>query len=407
MRVIFAPGSFKGTITAAAAAAAIETGWRDVRPDDDLLRFPMADGGEGTLAAVESAVRGAERVSVEVLGPVASDNPERVTHVAEWLRLPARDGHGPVGVVELAAASGIEHLSSLAPLTAHTYGFGQLIDHALRSGVSRLFLAIGSSASTDGGTGALRALGARFMDANAHPLPLGGGFLSDLEFVDLRELFSPPAGGAVVLSDVTNPLLGPMGAAHVFGPQKGADDQQIRSLERGLEALAGRLGIDPNSPGTGAAGGTGYGLARWGAEIRPGAAEIADIIGLTDAMSGADLIITGEGRFDNQSRQGKVTGFIAGLAAQAQIPVALIAGAIEGDTAGYICPLSLSDLAQSTQAAMSNPQLWLQEAGRTLATHCPVGREPFVHPKINTYLMLPLVSICSCDTKSMRKVCNF
>ncbi|WP_285314267.1 glycerate kinase [Pseudarthrobacter sp. fls2-241-R2A-168] len=368
MRVIIAPDSFKGTITAAAAAAAIATGWHDVRPEDDLLRIPMADGGEGTLAAVESAVPGAERVSVEVLGPATGANPQASTHLADWLRLPARDGYGPVGVIELAAASGIEHLSSLAPLTAHTYGFGQLIHHALKSGISRILLAIGSSASTDGGTGALKALGARFIDRNANLLPLGGGFLPDLEFVDFRDLLSPPPGGAVVLSDVTNPLLGPQGAACIFGPQKGADDQEISHLEKGLETLASKIGKDPNFPGAGAAGGTGYGLARWGAEIRPGAAEIADIIGLTNAVKDAHLIITGEGRFDNQSRQGKVTGYVAGLAAQAQIPVALVAGAIEGKTSDYTCPTSLSQLAQSIQAAKNNPQRWLEEAGRILAS---------------------------------------
>lgn len=367
MRVIIAPDSFKGTVAAADVAAAIERGWQDVRPEDELLRLPMADGGEGTLEAVESAVSAAERVSVEVLGPVASGDSETARRVADWLRLPARDGHGPVGLIELAAASGIEHLSSLAPLTAHTYGFGQLIDHALRSGVNRILLAIGSSASTDGGTGALRALGARFIGEEGNLLPLGGGYLSDLKFVDFTDLFSPPPGGAVVLSDVTNPLLGPRGAARIFGPQKGADEQQVSLLERGLATLASRLGTDPDTPGAGAAGGTGYGLVRWGAEVRSGAAEIASITGLTNAVTNADLIITGEGKFDNQSRHGKVASYVSDLAAQSGIPVALVAGVIEADTTPYSSALSLTQLAQSTQAAMAEPQRWLEEAGRVLA----------------------------------------
>ncbi|MET4901165.1 glycerate kinase [Paenarthrobacter sp. CC6] len=367
MRVIIAPDSFKGTIAASEAAAAIESGWRDVRPQDQILRLPMADGGEGTIQAVESAVPGAERIPVEVLGPAPGDSLETASHEAEWLRLPARDGHGPIGLIELAAASGIEHLSTLAPLTAHTYGFGQLINHALRSGVTRLLLAIGSSASTDGGTGALRALGARFLDAKGTQLPLGGGSLPGLDFVDSKEKFSPPPGGAAILSDVSNPLLGPHGAAHVFGPQKGADKTQIELLERGLAALASRLGTDPDLPGAGAAGGAGYGFAWWGAEIRSGAAEIAETIGLTKAITNCDLIVTGEGRFDNQSRHGKVAGYVAGLAARAQVPVALIAGAIEGDASDYINALSLVQFAPTTQAALDNPHQWLKEAGRTLA----------------------------------------
>jgi glycerate kinase len=367
MRVIVAPDSFKGTIPASEAASAIERGWLDMRPHDELQLFPMADGGEGTIDAVESAVPSAERVSVEVLGPAITGRAENMTHKADWLRLPPRDGHGVVGLIELAGASGIEHLSDLAPLAAHTYGFGQLIAHALRSGVSTILLAIGSSASTDGGTGALRALGARFKDASGRQLPLGGGYLHELEFVDSSGLFSPPPGGAFVLSDVSNPLLGEFGAARVFGPQKGADNHQIDLLERGLERLASRLGTSPDLPGAGAAGGTGYGLIRWGGELRSGAAEIAETIGLTRAVANCDLVITGEGRFDSQSKNGKVAGYVAGLAAKARIPAALIAGAIQGDAGDYTRSLSLSELAPSTRAACAEPHRWLREAGRALA----------------------------------------
>ena len=359
-RVVIAPDSFKGTASAADAAAALAAGWRAVRPDDILVERPMADGGEGTLDAFASAVPGARRMPVTVRGPV-SDPVE-----AWWLLLP--DG---TGVVELAATSGITLLDPLAPLEAHTAGFGEAFGAALDAGVERLLLALGGSSSTDGGTAALAALGARFLDGSGGPVPLGGGGLAALASVDLAGLRPLPRGGAVILSDVTNPLLGPLGAATVFGPQKGADAATVAALEANLARLAGLLPghLQPlaEAPGAGAAGGTGFGLLAWGARMGGGAALVAEAVGLPGAVAGADLVITGEGRFDGQSEAGKAPTIVAGLAGDAGVPTALVAGAITAEPRGIAASVALADLAGSGAAAMAEPLRWLEAAGSALA----------------------------------------
>ncbi|MRG61179.1 glycerate kinase [Agromyces sp. CFH 90414] len=358
-RIVLAPDSFKGTATAAEAADALARGWRSVRPHDEVVGVPMADGGEGTLDAFAAAVPGAERVPVTVQGP--DDRPVE----ACWLRLP--DG---TAVVELALASGITLLDPLRPLDAHTIGFGQAIAAALDGGAVGLLLAIGGSSSTDGGVGALTALGARFTDAGAHPAGAGGRGLEALARVDLSGLRPLPAGGARILSDVTNPLLGSAGAAAVFGPQKGATPEQVDQLAANLARLAhampGGAGLAA-AAGAGAAGGTGFGLLAWGAEMAGGAGAVADAIGLADALAGADLVVTGEGRFDGQSAAGKVPSEVAARAAAAGVPVALVAGAITADASAFAASASLSELAGSPEAAMREPLRWLEAAGAALA----------------------------------------
>jgi glycerate kinase len=367
-RVLVAPDSFKGTATAAAAAAAIARGWSAARPADAVDLAPMADGGEGTLDAFALAVPGGRRVPVTVTGP--DDRPVR----ACWLLLP--DG---TGVVELAATSGLPLLASPRPLTAHTRGFGQAIAAALDHGVARLLLAIGGSASTDGGAGALSELGARFLDAAGRPVRDGGAGLADLAAVDLSGLRTPPDGGATVLSDVPNPLLGPDGAARVFGPQKGATPDDVAALEAGLARLAsfGLLaGDDPARPGwlrpgSGAAGGVGYGLQVWGARITPGSRAVGEALGLPALLAGADLVVTGEGRFDGQSLAGKVPSYVLAAARAARVPVALVAGSIEAPTTAFVATRSLAGLAGSVAAAMADPPGWLEAAGRDLAAWWP------------------------------------
>ncbi|MDR6904899.1 glycerate kinase [Agromyces sp. 3263] len=359
-RVVIAPDSFKGTASAADAAAALAAGWRAVRPGDDLVERPMADGGEGTLDAFASAVPGARRMPVTVRGPL-SDPVD-----TWWLLLP--DG---TGVVELAATSGITLLDPLAPLDAHTAGFGEAIAAALDAGVDRLLLALGGSSSTDGGTAALAVLGAHFLDESGDPIPLGGGALGALASVDLHRLRPLPPGGAVILGDVTNPLLGPLGAAAVFGPQKGADAATVAELDASLARLAGLVpaGLRPlaDEPGAGAAGGTGFGLLAWGARMGGGAALVAEAVGLPDAIAGADLVITGEGRFDGQSEAGKAPTIVAGLARDAGVPSALVAGAITAEPRGFAASVALADLAGSGAAAMAEPLRWLEAAGAQLA----------------------------------------
>jgi glycerate kinase len=253
-----------------------------------------------------------------------------------------------------------------------------VLGRALDAGAGRILAGLGGSAATDGGTGALAALGARFLGASGQPLPPGGGALAALARVDLSQLRPPPAGGVTCLTDVTAPLLGPRGAAAVFAPQKGADGTQVALLEAGLARLAGLLGGDPAAPGAGAAGGTGYGLAAaWGAVLVPGALELGRLAGLDRALTGADLVITGEGRFDDTSLTGKVCGTVIAAAAAAGVPVALVAGQISGPVPGggpasngmppSSVVVSLAELAGGTAAALASPRRWLRRAGRQLA----------------------------------------
>jgi glycerate 2-kinase len=384
MRVLIAPDSFKGSLGAATAAAALAEGWLTVRPGDQVTELPLADGGEGTLDVLAATVPGARWHRARVTGPVGAPVSAR------WLELPAEsaapwgrgDGAPPqvsTAVVELARASGLPLLAHPDPMRAQTTGLGELLDRAMDAGVGRILVGLGGSAATDGGTGALGALGARFLDAAGQPLASGGGALADLARADLSGLRPPPAGGVTCLTDVTAPLLGPRGAAAVFGPQKGADGPQIARLEAGLARLAGVLGGDPAAAaGAGAAGGTGYGLAAaWGAVLAPGAAELCRLAGLDRGLAGADLVITGEGRFDETSLTGKTCGTVIAAAAVAGVPVAVVAGQVSDTlTAQEPGPdnhpalatvVTLAGLAGGTAAALARPRRWLREAGGRLA----------------------------------------
>ncbi|HEY4269479.1 MAG TPA: glycerate kinase [Galbitalea sp.] len=355
-RIVVAPDSFKGSAGASDAAAAIARGWASVRSGDELALLPMADGGEGTVEAFAMAFPHATRMPLTVTGP---DN--RPVNAA-WLLLP--DG---TGVVELAGASGITLLDPLLPFDAHTVGFGQLIADALDHGVTRLLLAIGGSSSTDGGTGALTALGARFLDGSGAPIAPGNRGLASLATVDRSALRDLPVGGATVLSDVTNPLLGPLGAAAVFGPQKGASQEDVADLDQGLGRLSLIAGGTPAAPGAGAAGGAGYGLLLWGAALSPGAAAVGDALAMPSAVASADLVITGEGRFDTQSAAGKVPSYLLALGKASAIPVALVAGLVDAPTDAFSDAVSLTDLAGSSAASRDDAERWLVEAGARLA----------------------------------------
>lgn len=369
MRIVVAPDSFKGSIGAAAAAAALARGWRSARPGDDVSCLPLADGGEGTLDVLAAAVPAARWHQATVTGP------GRAAVTACWLELapgsaaPGPANTGKTAVIELARASGLPLLASPDPMGAHTAGTGELIIRALDAGAARIVITLGGSASTDGGTGALTALGARFADAAGRALPPGGGALGELASAGLSGLRPPPAGGVSCLTDVTAPLLGPDGAAAVYGPQKGATPDQVAVLDAGLAALARLLGGDPAAPGAGAAGGTGYGFAAaWGAAIVPGAAEVARIAGLDAALAAADLVITGEGRYDRTSTTGKVAGTVLAAAAAAAVPAALVAGSISAELPPGCRPgIALAGLAGSPAAAQADPARWLARAGWLLA----------------------------------------
>jgi glycerate kinase len=399
LRVLIAPDSFKGSASATAVASALATGWLAVRPGDQVTRLPLADGGEGTLDVLAATVPGARWHRARVTGPGGAPGTSRWLSVdlgehsavrgtppgprwdppMAYRPVPSSRGLGPAGagersrwggtaVVELARSSGLPLLARPDPMGAQTTGLGEVLGRALDAGADRILAGLGGSAATDGGIGALAALGARFLDAAGEALPPGGGALAGLARADLSQLRPPPAGGVTCLTDVTAPLLGPHGAAAVFGPQKGADRAQIARLETGLARLAALLGGDPAAPGAGAAGGTGYGLAAaWGAALTPGAAELSRLAGLDRALAGADLVITGEGRFDATSLTGKICGTVLAAAAVAGVPVALVAGQISGTQPGIARTISLAALAGDTAAAQASPRRWLRLAGRQLA----------------------------------------
>lgn len=355
-RIVLAPDSFKGTITAADAAIALAAGWASVDPDAEFVYRPMADGGEGTVAAFAAAVSGSALQPITVTGPAGG--PVETS----WLLLP--DG---TAVIDLASTSGIELLDELLPWDADTTGLGQAIAAALDHGATQIVVGIGSSASTDGGTGMLSALGARFLGADGTPVARGARGLADIVAVDLSGMRAVPDVRA--LTDVTNPLVGPRGAAAVFGPQKGLSAEEIPVVDAALARLADLLGLNALTPGTGAAGGVGGAFVAWGATLTPGATAVADLIGLREAIAGADVVITGEGSYDGQSGEGKVPSFIAALAqALGAVPM-LAAGRITADanTTIFTEAVSLTALAGSADRALGEPAHWLHEAGQMLA----------------------------------------
>ncbi|WP_091541461.1 glycerate kinase [Modestobacter sp. DSM 44400] len=359
LRVVIAPDSFKGTLDAAAAADALAAGWRSRRPDDELLTLPLADGGEGTLDALGHDLPDGCWRTTPVSGP--DGRPVQ----AVWLLLP--DG---TAVVEMARAAGLPLMNEPDPLHATTRGLGELLAAAVADpAVQRVMLTLGGSATTDGGTGALAALGARFLDAAGAELPAGGGALARLACVDLAGLTPPPAGGVQCLVDVTAPLLGRLGAAGQFGPQKGASPDQVAELDAALARLAGLLDGDPEAPGAGAAGGTAFGFAAcWGAEFVSGADAVAAAAGLDDALADADLVLTGEGQFDSQSLRGKVVGALVARAGAAGVPVTVVAGRVVVEEDLPVArAVSLTELAGSPAEAMAEPARWLAEAGTLLA----------------------------------------
>ena len=315
MRVVIAPDSFKGSLTSVQVATALADGWRAARPADEVLLAPLADGGEGTLVAVEAA-GGWEWRTVDVTDPIG--RPVQ----ARWLR----SIHGRRAVVELAEASGLSRLSTSErdPMGASTLGTGQVLAAVLEEGIRTITLGIGGSATTDGGSGILRALGATIDDAGVDLT----GLDPRLAAVDLR-----------IACDVSNPLLGPTGAAATYGPQKGASPAQVTRLDSALDRYAHWLmqatGRDEReTPGAGAAGGTAFGLLsvgdRFGSiRLVPGVEVVMAETGLREKLAGAGLVITGEGRIDAQTGFGKTALGVARRAASAGVPCLALGGGVE------------------------------------------------------------------------------
>src|SRR6266704_967504 len=317
MRVVVAPDKFKGSATAAEVAAALAAGLRRERPDLEIAEMPVADGGDGTVAAVLDA--GFAPVLTTAEGPTGES-----VHATFALK-------AGTAVIELADVAGLRRLPGerFAPLTASTYGVGQVIAAALDCGATTIVLGIGGSATTDGGAGMVQALGVRLADERGRDLARGGSVLSDLAAVDLAGLDERIAGvRLLVASDVDNPLLGSDGAAAVFGPQKGASTSDTALLDRALARwsvlTASVTGRDlAAAPGAGAAGGTGFAaMAYFGARLVPGADLMLDLVGFDAALTGAGLVITGEGSLDRQSLGGKAPVGVARAAARHGVPVA-------------------------------------------------------------------------------------
>ncbi|MFJ8695842.1 glycerate kinase [Streptomyces roseolilacinus] len=323
-RVLVAADKFKGSLTAVQVAERVAAGLRHVVPGVRVEALPVADGGDGTVAAAVAA--GFERREVRVTGPLG----EPVTAA-----FALRDG---TAVVEMAEASGLQLLPDgvFAPLTATTYGSGELLRAALDAGARTLVFGVGGSATTDGGAGMLAALGARFLDADGEPVGPGGGGLRDLATADLSGLDPRFADVELVLaSDVDNPLTGPKGAPAVFGPQKGATREDVAVLDAALvryvevleKAVGPRAAEAAASPGAGGAGGIGYGaLVGLGAGFRPGIELMLDILGFTEALGRATLVITGEGSLDEQTLHGKAPAGVAAAARAAGVEVVAVCG---------------------------------------------------------------------------------
>jgi glycerate kinase len=325
MKIVIAPDSFKESLSAPEVAAALARGVRRAAPDAQIICVPMADGGEGTVQAVLGATQ-SERRSHWVQN--ALGQPIQ----AQWALLPDQ-----TAVIEMACAAGLEHIAPLQrdALRATTFGVGELIKHALDAGARHIVLGLGGSATNDAGAGMLSALGLRLLDAQHAPLAAGGAALASLASIDASKFDSRLKQTKITIaSDVNNPLCGPLGASSIFGPQKGASQEQVQTLDTALghfaDVCAQHLGHDRrNAAGSGAAGGVGFAAHAWmQSTFRPGAAVIAEIGGLEQAVQGAAFVITGEGRMDAQTLLGKTPMGVAQIAQRAGVPTIAIAGSL-------------------------------------------------------------------------------
>ena len=326
MKIVLAPDSFKGSLSARQVTEHLEKGIRQILPDSEIVSLPMADGGEGT-AEILMEVLGGRMVDVPSVDPLGRPRTGR------YLSLPGQQAV----LVELAESSGLCLLTreERNPLHTSTYGTGLLIRKALQENPREIYLTIGGSATNDGGMGLIRALGGRFLDEGGGELEGTGQDLERVSDLDLSRLDPRlKEAGIRVLCDVTSPFYGPEGAARVYGPQKGADPDMVSRLDRGLSRLAGvireKTGLDlMDLPGSGAAGGTGGGVAAClGGILVPGVEEILSLTRFDRVLSGADLVITGEGRTDAQTLQGKVPLGVLRRSASAGVSVVILSGSL-------------------------------------------------------------------------------
>lgn len=375
MRIIIAPDSFKEAMTAAEAAAAMARGVRAVVPDADVVELPMSDGGEGFTEAVAASL-GAEVRDVDAVDALGRPVIARIA---------LADG---TAVAEMASASGLEIISAedRDVRASDTRGVGRLVKAALDAGATRLLLGIGGSATNDGGAGMLVELGARILDADGAEIGSTPAELERVASVDLSGLDERLADLEVdVACDVDNPLLGERGASAVFGPQKGASEDDVAFLDEVLGRWAAASGHEDEAdrPGAGAAGGLGFALLAFlGATLQPGIELVSGAVGLADAVEGAELVITGEGSVDAQTLGGKTPAGVTAVAKEAGVPTLIVAGRVKADAdvlleAGVVAVISNSqgesqDLATELANAASNTErstatalrLWTHSTGR-------------------------------------------
>ncbi|MBJ9163212.1 glycerate kinase [Citrobacter farmeri] len=329
MKIVIAPDSYKESLSALEVANAIEQGFREIWPDADYVKIPVADGGEGTVEAMVEATTG-RIVEVDVTGPLGEP-------VTAFYGL---SGDERTAFIEMAAASGLEQVPVTLrdPLKTTSWGTGELIRHALDVGVEHIIIGLGGSATNDGGAGMVQALGAKLLDAQQNDIGQGGAALEALAQIDISQLDKRLAACRIeVACDVTNPLTGKEGASAVFGPQKGATAETIDRLDTALahyaQIIARDLKVDVlELAGGGAAGGMGAALyAFCGAQLRRGIEIVTDALQLDACVAGADLVITGEGRIDSQTIHGKVPVGVAKVAKRYNKPVIGIAGSLTAD----------------------------------------------------------------------------
>ncbi|CAM7484761.1 glycerate kinase [Citrobacter sedlakii] len=377
MKIVIAPDSYKESLSALEVASAIEQGFREIWPDADYVKLPVADGGEGTVEAMVAATAG-RIVDVEVMGPLGEP-----TQAFYGLSGDARSAF-----IEMAAASGLEQVPPHRrdPLKTTSWGTGELIRHALDAGVEHIIIGLGGSATNDGGAGMVQALGAKLLDARHADIAQGGAALETLDRIDISQLDPRLAGCRIeVACDVTNPLTGKQGASAVFGPQKGATPEMIVRLDRALEhyaqLIARDLDVDVSTlAGGGAAGGMGAALyAFCGAQLRRGIEIVTDALHLDACVADADLVITGEGRIDSQTIHGKVPVGVANVAKRYNKPVIAIAGSLTADVGvvhehGLEAVFSVIYCICTLDDALKNAEDNVRMTARNVAATIKIGR---------------------------------
>lgn len=354
MKIVLAPDSFKGSLTAVEAAEAMAEGVNRVFPGAGVTKVPLADGGEGTVRALVAATGGSIE-EVKVTGPAGKPV------LAFFGILGDGSGKGNTAVIEMAAASGITLLKEEEknPLVTTTYGTGELIKAAMDRGCKKIIIGLGGSATNDGGAGMARALGVKFLDARDRELPPGSGALARLAKIDLSGFDRRVKDIKInVACDVDNLLCGPEGASRVYGPQKGATPEMIKILDEALAHYAGvikeQLGKDVASvPGAGAAGGLGAGLMAFlNGKLKPGIQIVLDSVSFEEKVKNASMVLTGEGRLDGQTAFGKVPAGVAGVAKKYGIPVLAFAGGL-GDGFGQLYALGIDYISANLQKPVS------------------------------------------------------